>query len=44
MNPVFDADARARLAALADALIPAGEDQWLASVSRHWNLDRADPR
>ena len=26
------------------ALIPAGEDQWLATVSRHWNLDRADPR
>jgi hypothetical protein len=26
------------------ALIPAGEDGWLASISRHWNLDRADPR
>ncbi len=26
------------------AVIPAGEDQWLASVSRHWNLDRDDPR
>jgi hypothetical protein len=26
------------------ALIPAGEDEWLASVGRHWNLDRADPR
>ena len=26
------------------AFIPAGDDGWLASVSRHWNLDRADPR
>jgi hypothetical protein len=26
------------------ALIPAGEDRWLASVSRHWNIDRPDPR
>lgn len=26
------------------ALIPAGEDRWLATVSRHWNLDRPDPR
>jgi hypothetical protein len=26
------------------AVVPAGDDQWLASVSRHWNLDRADPR
>jgi hypothetical protein len=26
------------------ALIPAGEDEWLATVSRHWNLDRANPR
>jgi hypothetical protein len=25
-------------------LIPAGEDRWLASVSRHWNIDRPDPR
>ena len=25
-------------------LIPAGDDQWLVAVSRHWNLDRADPR
>jgi hypothetical protein len=25
------------------ALIPR-DDQWVASVSRHWNLDRADPR
>jgi hypothetical protein len=23
---------------------PAGEDRWLAGVSRHWNLDRAGPR
>jgi hypothetical protein len=26
------------------ALIPKGDGGWLASVSRHWNLDRADPR
>jgi hypothetical protein len=26
------------------ALIPVGEDRWLTSVSRHWNLDRPDPR
>jgi hypothetical protein len=26
------------------AIIPAGEDRWLASVSRHWNIDRPDPR
>jgi hypothetical protein len=26
------------------SLLPAGEDRWLTSVSRHWNLDRADPR
>jgi hypothetical protein len=26
------------------ALIPDSEDKWLASASRHWNLDRADPR
>jgi hypothetical protein len=26
------------------ALIPAGEDQWLVTVSRHWNIDRPDPR
>lgn len=26
------------------ALTPHEEDEWLASVSRHWNLDRADPR
>src|SRR4051812_32845470 len=26
------------------ALIPVGDDRWLASVSRHWNLDRPDPR
>jgi hypothetical protein len=23
---------------------PAGEDQWLGSAGRHWNLDRTDPR
>jgi hypothetical protein len=26
------------------ALIPREDGQWLATVSRHWNLDRADPR
>lgn len=25
-------------------LIPAHDDQWLVSVSRHWSLDRAQPR
>ncbi len=25
-------------------LIPEDDGGWLASVSRHWNLDRADPR
>jgi hypothetical protein len=26
------------------ALIPATEDRWLATSSRHWNIDRPDPR
>jgi hypothetical protein len=26
------------------ALLPREDDGWLAIVSRHWNLDRADPR
>jgi hypothetical protein len=26
------------------ALIPLDEGRWLAQISRHWNLDRADPR
>jgi len=26
------------------AILPAGDDAWLVSVSRHWNLDRDDPR
>lgn len=26
------------------ALLPAHDEGWLASVSRHWNLDRDDPR
>ena len=26
------------------AVIPVAEDRWLATVSRHWNLDRPDPR
>jgi len=25
-------------------LAPGEDDRWMASVSRHWNLDRADPR
>ena len=26
------------------ALLPVGDDDWLISVSRHWNLDRDNPR
>ena len=26
------------------ALIPAGDNQWMATVGRHWNLDRPNPR
>jgi hypothetical protein len=26
------------------SLIPRDDGQWVTSVSRHWNLDRADPR
>jgi hypothetical protein len=26
------------------ALIPVGDDHWLATVARHWNLDRPNPR
>jgi hypothetical protein len=26
------------------ALSPLGEDRWLCSMTRHWNLDRPDPR
>lgn len=26
------------------SLVPAPDDTWMTSVSRHWNLDRADPR
>lgn len=26
------------------ALMPTGEDAWLAVNARHWNIDRADPR
>jgi hypothetical protein len=26
------------------ALLPTPDEGWLASVSRHWNLDRDDPR
>jgi len=26
------------------AVIPVGEGRWLATVARHWNLDRPDPR
>ncbi len=25
-------------------LTPAGEDRWLGSVTRHWNLDYSGPR
>jgi hypothetical protein len=25
-------------------LLPGGDGSWLTAVSRHWNLDRADPR
>jgi hypothetical protein len=26
------------------SLVPNHDGQWIASVSRHWNLDRSDPR
>jgi len=26
------------------ALSPRGDDRWLATVGRHWNVDRPDPR
>jgi hypothetical protein len=26
------------------SLLPRGDGQWLASVARHWNVDRPDPR
>jgi hypothetical protein len=26
------------------SLLPGREDSWLATVSRHWNVDRPDPR
>ena len=26
------------------ALLPRDDGGWIASVSRHWNLDRSDPR
>jgi hypothetical protein len=26
------------------SLIPVHEEKWIATVSRHWNLDREDPR
>jgi hypothetical protein len=25
-------------------IMPAGESEWLATIGRHWNLDRPDPR
>jgi hypothetical protein len=25
-------------------ITPVGEDRWLCSVVRHWNLDRPNPR
>lgn len=26
------------------AVLPAGEDAWICQASRHWNIDRPDPR
>jgi hypothetical protein len=26
------------------ALVPMGDDAWITQVSRHWNVDRPDPR
>jgi hypothetical protein len=26
------------------SLLPRDDDQWMATVSRHWNVDRPDPR
>ena len=26
------------------SLLPAGDSEWLATIARHWNLDRPDPR
>jgi hypothetical protein len=26
------------------AMIPYGDERWIATVGRHWNLDRPDPR
>ena len=26
------------------SIIPRGEDVWLLSAGRHWNVDRPDPR
>ena len=26
------------------AFLPRGDGGWLLSISRHWNLDRPDPR
>ena len=26
------------------AMTPRDEGRWIATVSRHWNVDRADPR
>jgi hypothetical protein len=25
-------------------LRPAGDDAWISSATRHWNVDRPDPR
>jgi hypothetical protein len=25
-------------------ILPRGEDEWIAAVARHWNLDRSQPR
>jgi hypothetical protein len=26
------------------SIIPRGDDAWLLSAGRHWNMDRPDPR
>jgi hypothetical protein len=30
--------------AVTSAESPDGQQRWLASASRHWNVDRPDPR
>jgi hypothetical protein len=26
------------------SLLPVADDKWLATVAKHWNVDRPDPR